>query len=276
MLNRLLFTFVLLNVITLVLMAGLNYSRFDAGATRRNGVFSYRSEELRRRLRKMQSLSAAHWRYGGAESSQPNGASPLEDQELSREAIRAEFEYYFDRQYAPFLEKLPTVGGIRESLATLLRQRVLQIQNLKKGNSEDLATAEIGRINDSFEKSVRKIVGERQAAELKDFEDTIPYRNLAAELRNALRHSETPLSDSMARELVEVLKREAPRGEAMAAPLTADETISDVLGVSSATLGNTELTKAGTVLSPKQLAVLERLDQYNRARRRLGEMDSGY
>jgi hypothetical protein len=132
--------------------------------------------------------------------------------------------------------------------------------------------------------NIRATLGDASFTQYKNYEATLPQRGVVSQLEKRLSYSPTPLNDTQAEQLVQILATNAPPasnsgnradstallGQAMAGnPRTAQ--VAGLFGGAGARITDAAVTQSQGVLAPAQVAALQSLQAEQEAATRLGQ-----
>lgn len=143
-----------------------------------------------------------------------------------------------------------------------------------------------------IDKGIKAVIGEQGFAQLANYEETLPQRNIVNELQQRLSFTAAPLSSTQAEQLVQILAMNAP-----ARPAAAASTVSDgggrmspppgrgpdiggligslgggdagLRGGPTATVTSAAVAQAQSVLTAPQVAALQQIQQQQAAQQQL-------
>ncbi|MEO6246551.1 MAG: hypothetical protein ABIQ12_14060 [Opitutaceae bacterium] len=213
-----------------------------------------------------------------------------------------------DTRYAPLFKALNLTPNQAEQLKSLLAERtttMLDVLAVARDQGVDPRDNPAGfrqliaNAQNEINQSIRGVIGDPGFTQLSTFEQTLPQRNLVNDLQQRLSYTSSPLSNSQAEQLVQILaENPAPR----AATVTVATTATPVGGAASARIVDANgvlagimsgsltpgaadvprgigplvsaaaVTQSQTVLSPPQVAALQQVQQQQQAQQQLRQL----
>jgi hypothetical protein len=218
--------------------------------------------------------------------------------------VSAQQKARIDRNYAALFRNLNLSSEQSEKLKTLLAERqttgqdIIAAAHAEGINPRDNPEAIRKLFTDArnqIDDAIKSVIGDTGFAQLQNFEQTMPQRNLVNDLQQRLSYSDTPLSAAQADQLVQILATNAPpiastpqpniviRGGFGDAGMSAGmfgggpgALIGAVFdggrGSAVAPITPAAIGQAQAVLSEPQLGVLQQLQQQQLAQQQLAQM----
>ncbi len=207
----------------------------------------------------------------------------LEKPEVQR-LIALQEKTALDRRYADLFKTLNLPPEQLEQFKNLLVEKQTAMHDL-------LAAARAQGINprtdpESFRKivasaqadidnNIRAVVGEAAYTQYRQYEQTLPQRNVVNQLQQSLSYTATPLSQTQAEQMVQILASSTPQHTSGTTLPRLDLSSNrgrhgfGGLGGGSATITADAIALAQGVLAPTQLQALRQLQQAQQAERQL-------
>ena len=124
-----------------------------------------------------------------------------------------------EQRYAALFKNLNLSPEQSEKLKRLLVDRQTTIQDVAAAAREQGITPRndpesfrklVADAQDQVTQGIRGVIGDAGVAQLQNYEQTLPQRNLVNDLQQRLSYSNTPLSSTQAEQLVQILASNAP------------------------------------------------------------------
>lgn len=124
-----------------------------------------------------------------------------------------------DQRYAALFKNLNLSSEQTEKLKTLLAERTTTMQDvMSAARDQDINPREnpdafrklISDAQNEINNSIKSVIGEQGFAQLTNYEQTLPQRNLVNELQQRLSYTSNPLTSAQAEQLVQILASNAP------------------------------------------------------------------
>ena len=225
--------------------------------------------------------------------------------------ITAKQKVAIDARYAALFRNLNLPADQTEKLKGLLAERtttMLDVLSVASDQGIDPRDNPAGfrqlvaSTQDEINKSIKSLIGEPGFAQLSNFEQTMPQRNLVGELQQRLSYSSTPLTNAQADQLVQILAanpspRPLPSAPANNAPVPAANSAGgaptrgiDVGGMLTGLVGgalsaggpdagrggpivtSAAVAQSQTILAPPQVAALQQIQQQQQTQQQLRQL----
>ncbi|MBI5381532.1 MAG: hypothetical protein HZA31_06490 [Opitutae bacterium] len=206
-----------------------------------------------------------------------------------------------DGQYAALFKKLRLTPAQIEQFKTLLVEKQNMVrdvmaaardQGLDMRQNRDQIGAMIQQSQAEVDSNIKSAIGATAFADYQQYEQTQPQRNLVNQLQQQLSYTATPLTETQAEQLVQILKQNAPASSTstnfvsntvmLGAPPPGGSSALPNVNVMVAPGGGTVVTsmqppgggtaitdqavaQAQSVLSPQQVQALQQLQQQQQA-----------
>ncbi|MBP6508013.1 MAG: hypothetical protein KA257_10665 [Opitutaceae bacterium] len=130
------------------------------------------------------------------------------------------------------------------------------------------------------DESIKATLGDTAFSEYKNYETTLPYRNVVEQLDARLSYSATPLTDAQSQQMLQILATTTPPRPADAPPMAATAMRVAGLGSTNALnfmgggtrISDEAVTRSQSVLSTDQVAALQQIQQEQQAQAQLGQI----
>lgn len=136
-----------------------------------------------------------------------------------------------------------------------------------------------------IDESIKSAIGDGAYSQYKDYETTLPYRNMVNQLEQRLSYSDAPLTENQSQEMLRIFAETAPQPPAGPQTTTRATTtavfsgpgggggnVLSVLGGPGNQISDTAVARAQGVLSGNQLSALQQLQQEHQAQAQLGQI----
>lgn len=200
----------------------------------------------------------------------------------------------FDAQYAALFHNLRLTPEQADRLKSLLVERRLALEDVLAASREQgfsprtdpegfrkLVADAQGSVNDQ----IRAMLGDTGFQQFSTYEQTLPQRNVVTSLQQRLTYSDTPLTNTQAEQLVQILaasgRQPAGDGPASLSVIDAGPTgLGAVLGAGhrpfvagrAPEITAEAMAQAASFLTPAQVAALQALQQQQQNARRLQQL----
>lgn len=198
-----------------------------------------------------------------------------------------------DGRYAALFKKLNLSPADLERFKNLLVEKqsaVMDVmaaarsQGLTGRESRDEIRQLVQDTQAEIDGNIRTTIGDASFAQYKNYEATLPQRGVVSQLEKRLSYSPTPLSDTQAEQLVQILATSTPPannsgnradsatllGQAMAGNARTS-LVTGLVGGAGARITDVAVTQSQGVLAPAQVAALQNLQAEQEAAARLGQ-----
>jgi hypothetical protein len=135
--------------------------------------------------------------------------------------VNLQLKAAIESRYAPLFKNLNLPGEQIERLKTLLAERTTTVQDVMAAAREqginprenpDAFKKIMADAQDQINNSIKSVIGDQGFAQLTNYEQTLPQRNLVNELAQRLSYTSTPLTPAQAEQMVQILAANpAPR-----------------------------------------------------------------
>jgi hypothetical protein len=200
-----------------------------------------------------------------------------------------------DGRYAGLFKQLNLTPQQLEQFKELLVEKqtslmdvlaAAQSQGLNPRTDRDAVRQLMAGTQAELDEGIKATLGDTAYAEYKEYERTLPYRNVVNQLEQRLSYSTSPLTDIQSQQMVQILAATGRTGRndnaaagggmaiRLAMPLSGgnsqlNSTVSLLTG-GGAMITPETVTRAQTVLAPNQLAALQEIQQEQQAGLQLG------
>lgn len=125
-----------------------------------------------------------------------------------------------DARYAALFKNLNLAPEQADKLKTLLAERATTMQDVMAAardqgvnprENPDTFRQLIANAQDQINNTIKSVIGDQGFAQLTNYEQTLPQRNLVNELQQRLSYTDTPLTAAQAEQMVQILAANSPQ-----------------------------------------------------------------
>jgi hypothetical protein len=214
-----------------------------------------------------------------------NLATLLSDPEFSQ-LWNSQQKFALDARYSALFKNLNLSAADLDKFKNMLVEKqsaVLDVmaaareQGLNPRDSADRAqlAALLQTAQTQVENSIRQTLGDGQYAQYQNYEQTLPQRNIVTQLAQSLSYSGSPLQDSQAEQLVNILAANSPTNSQSGGGLFAAMGGGGgpgMFGNRSTQITDAAVTQAGAILTAPQLGALQQLQAQQQAQREIAKI----
>lgn len=195
----------------------------------------------------------------------------MEDPEFSR-LWMTEQRAQLDNRYAALFRNLKLSPAELEKFKNLLVEKqnsfrdvlaAARAQGVDPRSNREEFRALIAQTRTEIDGTIQSTLGAAAYNQYKQYEQTFPVRNLVDQLDQRLSYSNTPLNNTQAEQLVQVLAQTQP---------TSGNSTTALRNNGRVNLTDTAVAQAASVLTPDQQAALSQLQAEQKAQRKVQEM----
>jgi hypothetical protein len=183
-----------------------------------------------------------------------------------------------DSTYAPLFKQLAQQLNLSPAQLAAFQNLLVQKQDAARdvliaardqGLTPGADRAEIGQLvaqsNAEIDNQIQSTLGPDAFAQYQSYEQTLPERNTVNQIQTSLSYSSTPLTDSQAQQLIQLLAANAPQSN------SNPTSFRTLLGGGNPTTPITEadISQAQGILSASQVAALQQIQQQQQAQAEL-------
>ena len=191
---------------------------------------------------------------------------------------------HLDPRYAALFRKLGLTAEMLESFKNLLVERqsalidtfaAARSQGVDPRQDRQLFRELDQTTQTEIDESIHGILGESAYATFRDYEQTLPYRNLTEQLEARLSYSPSPLTDAQTEQLIKILASDAQPGNPGSPESTVRNSrtgVSGLFGGQGPTITAENLQRSAGILTPDQQTVLQEIQSEQVAAQKLQDM----
>jgi hypothetical protein len=162
---------------------------------------------------------------GASFTQQANAIRDLVNKPEVQAMINLQQKAAIDARYAALFSNMNLAPEQVDRLKTLLAERSTTIQDvMSAARDQGIDPREnpaafrklIADAQNEINNSIKSVIGDQGFAQLTNYEQTLPQRNLVNELQQRLSYTSTPLTSTQAEQLVQILATNAPQRTASA------------------------------------------------------------
>lgn len=157
---------------------------------------------------------------GGSFTQQANAVRELINKPEVQAMINQQQRAAIDARYAALFSNMNLAPDQVDKLKTLLAERSTTIQDvMSAARDQGIDPREnpaafrklIADAQNEINSSIKSVIGDQGFAQLSNYEQTLPQRNLVNDLQQRLSYTSTPLTSTQAEQLVQILATNAPQ-----------------------------------------------------------------
>lgn len=198
-----------------------------------------------------------------------------------------------DGRYAALFKSLKLTPQQLENFKRLLVEKQTSLmdvlaaaraQGLDPRADPDAVRQLISGAQAEIDESIKTAIGDGAYSQYKDYETTLPYRNMVSQLEQRLSYSSTPLTDTQSQEMLRIFAETAPApaagaqvatrvaGTAVFSGAGGGGNVFTMLGGGGGQISDEAVTRSQSVLSADQMGALQQLQQEHQAQAQLGQI----